>query len=102
MKKNNYDYINAYLDYKNKIFKRFEKEYKSKFSDSRNEDEIEKEKFIKEKLSKLPVHQLLKQIKLDEKLWDFDAVSLYPSAMWDEKSIQPRLENRLCLYWRYE
>ena len=25
-------------------------------------------------------------------LWDFDAVSLYPSAMWDEKSIYPRIE----------
>ena len=25
-------------------------------------------------------------------LWDFDAVSLHPSAMWDEKSIYPRIE----------
>ena len=25
-------------------------------------------------------------------MWDFDAVSLYPSAMWDEKSIYPRIE----------
>ena len=25
-------------------------------------------------------------------LWGFDAVSLYPSAMWDEKSIYPRIE----------
>ena len=25
-------------------------------------------------------------------LWDFEAVSLYPSAMWDEKSIYPRIE----------
>ena len=25
-------------------------------------------------------------------LWDFDAVSLYPSAMWDENSIYPRIE----------
>ena len=25
-------------------------------------------------------------------LWDFDAVSLYPSAMWDEKSVYPRIE----------
>ena len=35
----------------------------------------------------------MKQIKLDELLWDFDAVSLYPSAMSDEKSIYPRIEN---------
>ena len=25
-------------------------------------------------------------------LWDFDAVSLYPSAMWDPKSIYPKTE----------
>ena len=25
---------------------------------------------------------------------DFDAVSLYPTAMWDEKSIYPRIETR--------
>ena len=25
-------------------------------------------------------------------LWDFDAVGLYPSALWDEKSIYPRNE----------
>ena len=44
-------------------------------------------KYINEKLSQLPIHQLIKQIKLDELLWDFDAVSLYPSAMWDKNSI---------------
>ena len=26
-------------------------------------------------------------------LWDFDAVSLYPSAMWDENSIYPKIES---------
>ena len=26
-------------------------------------------------------------------LWDFDAVSLYPSAMWDPKSIYPKIES---------
>ena len=49
-------------------------------------------KYINEKLSQLPVHQLIKQIKLDELLWDFDAVSFCPSAMWDENSIYPKIE----------
>ena len=31
-------------------------------------------------------------IELVHLLWDFDAVSLYPSAMWDENSIYPRNE----------
>ena len=33
-------------------------------------------KKVNEKFSKLPIHQLLKQTKLNEILWDFDAVSL--------------------------
>ena len=33
----------------------------------------------------------MKTIELIHLLWDFDAVSLYPSAMWDEKSIYLRI-----------
>ena len=80
------------MEYKNNHFKIFEKEYENQFSDCRDEDEEEKEKFINKRLSQLPIHQLIKQIKLDELLWDFDAVSLYPSAMWEENSIYPRIE----------
>ena len=32
-------------------------------------------------------------MKFDESLWDFDAVCLYPSAMWDKNSIYPRVES---------
>ena len=80
------------LEYKNKHFKIFEKEYENQFNDYRDEDVEEKEKYINEKSSQLPIHQLIKQIKLDELQWDCDAVSLYPSAMWDENSIYPRIE----------
>ena len=92
MNGNFYDLIEAYLNYKNKHFKIFQKEYENQFNDYRDENVEEKEIFVKEKLSKLPVHQLIKQVKLDELLWDFDAISLYPSAMWDENSIHPRIE----------
>ena len=87
-----YDTIEAYMEYKNKHFKIFEKEYENQFDDYRDEDIDEKEKYINEKLSQLPIHRLIKRIKLDELLWDFDGTSLYPSAMWDEKSIYPRIE----------
>ena len=40
----------------------------------------------------LTLHKLIQKIELVHLLWDFDAVSLYPSAMWDEKSIYPRIE----------
>ena len=87
-----YNTIEAYIEYKNKHFKIFEKEYEDQFNDYRDENIEEKEKYINEKLGQLPIHQLIKQIKLVELLWDFDATSLYPSAMWDEKSIYPRIE----------
>ena len=77
------DIIDAYLNYKNKNYKIFEKEYKNQFNGSRIEDVEEKGSFISEKLSKLSIHQPIKQIRLDEFLWDFDAVSLNPSAMWN-------------------
>ena len=87
-----YNTIEAYMEYKNKYFKKFEKEYENQFDDYRDENIEEKEKYINEKLSELRLHQLIKQIKIYELLWDFDATSLYPSAMWDEKSIYPRIE----------
>ena len=51
-----------------------------------------KKKNINKKSSQLPNHQLIKQLKLDELLWVFDATSLYPSAMCDENSGYPKLE----------
>ena len=80
------------MEYKNKYLKFYEKQYESKFNDHRDEDVEEKEKYINEKLSQLRIHQLIKQVNIDELLWDFDAVSLYPSAMYDANSIYPRIE----------
>ena len=34
---------------------------------------------------------------MDELLWDFDGVTLYPSATWNEKSIYPRIETGYAL-----
>ena len=87
-----YDTIEAYMEYENKHFENFEKEYEDQFNDYRDEDIEEKEKYINEKLSNLRLHRIIKRIELTHLLWDFDAVSLYPSAMWDEKSIYPRIE----------
>ena len=89
--------IEAYLNYKKKHFKIFEKDYENQFNDYGDEDVEEKEKYINENLSQLSIQQLIKQIKLDELLWDFDAVSLYPSAIWDENSIYPRIETGYAL-----
>ena len=89
---NAYDNIEACMFYKDKRFKIIEKEYGSKLNDYRDEDAEEKEKYINEKSSEFPIHQMIKRRKLDEHLWDFDAVSFYPSAKWAEKSIYPRIK----------
>ena len=60
-----YDNIEAYLEYKNKYLKIYEKEYENKLIDYRDEEE-EKGTYINEKLGQLPIHQLIKQIKLKE------------------------------------
>ena len=49
-------------------------------------------KYIKEKVRKNPADQLLNRLSLCDLLCDFDAVSLYSSAIWDEKSINPKIE----------
>ena len=87
-----YDTIEAYITYKNKHFKIVEKEFESKFDDYRDEDVDEKENYINKKLGELPIHKLLQQLSLKDFLWDNDANSFYPSSMWDEKSIYPRIE----------
>ena len=63
---NTYEKIEAYVNYKNEHIKRFEKEYESQFDDHRDENEEEKENFINEELSQLPIHQLLKQLSLND------------------------------------
>ena len=80
--------------YKNEHLKKFEKDFEKQFNDYRDEDLEGKEKINNEKLRKFPIHQLLKQIKIDELLWDIDGNSLYPSTMRVQNGIYPRIETR--------
>ena len=100
VKGNIYNIIEEYLKYKKKFYDIYKKEYENQFNDYRDEDEDDKEKYINEKLGNLRIHKLLKQLELIHLLWDFDAVSLCPSAMFDEKSIYPKTE-RGYSYKRY-
>ena len=40
----------------------------------------------------LPIHKKLSKLDSNKTQMDFDATSLYPSAMWDEKSVYPKIE----------
>ena len=92
VKGNVYDKIEAYMKYKKHHEELIEKEYEFKFDDYRDTDEEEMNNYIYEKLGELPIHKLIQELGLNDFLWDFDAVSLYPSAMSDPQSIYPRRE----------
>ena len=53
---------------------------------------MKKEEFICEKLGDLPFHQKVGCFDIIDRFWAFDAVALYPWAMWDEKSIYRKTE----------
>ena len=89
---NVYDINEAYMKYKNDHLKFIKEEYESKFDDYRKINEDEMSEYINRKLGDLPIHGILQQLNLNDLLWDFDAVSLYPSALSDEKSIYPSIE----------
>ena len=40
----------------------------------------------------LPIHKELSKLNSNKTQMDYDATSLYPSAMWDEKSVYPKIE----------
>ena len=75
---NTHEKIEAYMNYKNEHIKVFEKEYEDQFDDYRIENVDRKEKYINKKLTQLRIHQLLKQLQLNDLLWNFDCTSLYP------------------------
>ena len=72
------------MEYKNDQLKFMKEEYENRFDDYKKINEEELEKLIDKKLGDLPIQQLLQQLKLNDLLCDFDAVSFYPSAMSDE------------------
>ena len=87
--------INKYFEYTNKQRKNIEDEYDSQFNDYRDIDEEERTEHINKELNKLPIHKKLQKLNLNDVMMDFDATSLYPTAMWDEKSVYPKIETGL-------
>ena len=81
------------MKYKNDLLKISNEEYEIKFDDIKRMNEHEVNENINKKLGEIPMDQLLQRLSLKDLLWIFNAVSLYPSEMSDEKSIYPRIEN---------
>ena len=84
--------IDKFFEYTNKL-KKTEKKYDSQFKDYRDNNEEERIKHINKELNKLTIQKNLQKLNLKDVLMDLDATSLYPSDMWDEKSVYPKKES---------
>ena len=84
--------IYKYFEYTNEQRKIIEDENVSKFKDYRDIDEEERTEHNNKELNKLQIHKKLQKLNLNDVMMDFDATSLYPSAMWDENSVYPKIE----------
>ena len=84
--------INKYFEYTSEQRKIIENEFDSQFNEYRDIDEEERTEHINKELNKLPIHKKLQKLNLNDVMMDFDATSLYPSAMWDENSVYPKIE----------
>ena len=84
--------LDKYFEYTKKHKKIIENEYDSQYKDYRDIDQEGRTKFNNNKFSKLPLHEYLKKLNLIDVMMDSGASSLYPSAMWDEKSVYPKNE----------
>ena len=81
-----------YFKLLNKYEKQYAKKFDSKYDDYRDIKEKEKTDFLNKKLNMLPIHKELCKLDSNETQMDFDAMSLYPSAMCDENSVYPKIE----------
>ena len=89
------DILEKYFEFSNKYEKQYAKEFDSKYDDYRDIDQKEKEKYVNRRLNMLSIHKELSKINSNKTQMDFDATSLYPSAMWDKNSVYPKIDTRV-------
>ena len=86
------DLLEKYFKFLNKYEKQYGKEFDSRYDNYRDINEKEKEKYVNRKLNMLPIHKELSKLDSNKTQMDFGATSLYPSAMWDQNSVYPKVE----------
>ena len=89
---NEYEILEKYFEFLKEHEKQNAEEFDSKYDDYRDINEKEKTDFINKKLKMLPIHQKLSKLDSNKTQMGYDGNSLYPSAMWDEKSTYPKIE----------
>ena len=86
------DILEKYFEILNKLEKQNAKKFDSKYDDYRDIDLKGKTNYSNKKHNMLPTHKGLSKLNLNKTQMDYDATSLYPSAMWDGKSVYPKIE----------
>ena len=86
------DLLEKCFKFLNEYEKQFAKEFDSKYDDYRDIDQKRKTDFINKKLNMLPIHKQLSKLEQNKTQIDYDATSLYPSAMCDDISVYPKIE----------
>ena len=86
------DLLEKYFNFLNKYEKQYAKEFDSNYDDYRDIDQKEKSDYINKKFNMLPVHKELFKLDSNKIQMDYDVTILYPRAMWDEKSVYPKIE----------
>ena len=89
---NENEILEKYFEFLNENEKQYGKEFDSNYDDYREIDQKEKEKYVNKKLNMLPIHKVLSKLDSNKSQMNFDAASLYPSAMWDSDSVYPKIE----------
>ena len=89
---NEYEILEKYFEFLKEHEEQYSKEFNSKYNDYRDINQKEKEKYVNTKLNMLPIHKKLSKLDSNKTQMDFDATSLYPSAMWDKNSVYPKIE----------
>ena len=84
--------LGKYFEFLNKYEKQYGKELNSNYDDYRGINQKEKEKYVNKNFNMLPIHKELSKLGSNKTQMDFDATSLYPSAMWDDESVYPKIE----------
>ena len=88
-----FEILEKFFEFLNEHEKQNAKEFNSKHDDYRDINEKGKTDFINKKLYMLPIHKELSKLDSKKTQRDFDATSLYPSAMWDRDSVYPKIES---------
>ena len=86
------DLLEKYFEFLNKYDKQYAKQFCSKYHENGDIDQKAKTDYSNKKHNMLPIHKQLSKLDSINTQKDYDATSLYPSAMWDEIYVYPKLE----------